>query len=75
MNIPTGKCPGCGVVISHVELDSITAGNKLVGPLHRAISYRCPSCRVVLSVEIDPIALKRDTVDEILEALGKPRRR
>ena len=70
-----GNCPGCEKKIDHANLESITIGDKLSGPLHRGISMICPSCKTVLGVAFDPIAIKADTVDEILEGLGHKRKR
>ena len=35
------------------------------------VKYVCGSCGYILSVAIDPIAVKTDIVEEVLEALGK----
>ena len=64
------KCPHCDKALLHLRLESLlihaTGGKKWNG-----VVYSCPSCRVALSFGIDPIALKADTVAEILRALGK----
>lgn len=70
-----GKCPKCDRRIDHAELDEISVGDKTRGPLHRGVSVVCPYCQTILGATIDPISLKADLMDEILEALGKPRRR
>lgn len=67
---PTGKCPKCQALISHADLDGITIGNKLGGPLWQGVSAICPSCKTVLGVAIDPISLKTDIVKEVLQGLG-----
>jgi phage FluMu protein Com len=73
--IPQGKCVKCARLLTHVDLDAITVGNQITGPLHKGISYVCPQCKTVLGVAIDPIALKADTVREVLEGLGvKPKK-
>jgi hypothetical protein len=65
-------CPRCNKSIPHVILQEINA-SQLFAQTWRAISYCCPLCDVILSVGIDPIALKADTVAEILEVLGRDR--
>ena len=35
------------------------------------VAYHCPGCHAVLGVGIDPIALKTDIVNEVVEALRK----
>ncbi len=71
MNIPNGKCPTCGKVVNHVTIDRITAGDKIVGPLHKAVSLKCQSCKTVLGVSFDPEAARQGIVDKLLEALGR----
>lgn len=64
-----GKCPKCEKILSFVNFNPIDAKN---GPQSwKAVSYNCPYCYSVLSVTIDPIALKADTVNEILKGLGR----
>lgn len=70
MTIPTGKCPKCEQVIFQAEVEPITV-QQLLGPSWNGASFLCPHCRTVLSVGMDPVALKTDIVDDILEALGK----
>ncbi|HLY59826.1 MAG TPA: hypothetical protein VKV95_03575 [Terriglobia bacterium] len=70
MTFPTGKCPNCQDVIPHVEVEAISI-EKILNGRWNGISYLCPSCRTILGVQIDPVALQVDTVKEILEALGK----
>ena len=41
------------------------------GRTWNGISYVCPLCNTVINVQIDPIAIKADTVNEILKGLGK----
>lgn len=64
-----GKCPKCEKILSYVSIDGIDAKNSRAS--WKAISYNCPYCNTMLSVAIDPVALKTDTVNEILKALGK----
>jgi hypothetical protein len=64
-----GLCPKCEGIITQVNLARVSVmaqGNTWVG-----VSYQCPSCNCVLSVGIDPVALKTDTVEEILKALKR----
>jgi hypothetical protein len=64
-----GTCPKCEATVTTVQIGdvSVRAGPKS----WRGIKYYCPSCGCVLSVAIDPIAIKADIVEEILAALGK----
>lgn len=64
-----GRCPKCNAPISSVSIESISVKAK---PSNwNGVSYLCPSCNCVLSVAIDPIALKSDIVEEILDRLRK----
>lgn len=71
LNIPDGKCPSCGKVVHGVTIDNIPASIGIGQPEWRAVSFCCKTCKTVLGVSIDPVALKTDTVDEILRALKR----
>ena len=67
----TGKCPGCGKVPGFgVNLQTMNIngqdGSKWLG-----VAYVCPNlqCQTILSVGIDPVALKTDTIDGVVNAL------
>jgi hypothetical protein len=60
-------CPKCDAPIHHARLENMTINapeEQFVG-----VSYSCPVCHHILSVSIDPIAIKADIVDEIVERL------
>lgn len=64
-----GTCPKCNNAVMSVNLKEVpisAAGANWVG-----VSYQCGSCNCVLSVGIDPVALKADIVNEVLEGLGR----
>jgi len=65
--IASGKCPKCEKRITRVKIDSILGSVGIGQPDWKIASYSCPSCNSVLSVQIDPLAIKAD----ILKALGK----
>jgi hypothetical protein len=66
--INTGKCPKCETTITSVRIEDV---DVQVGfePAWRGISYCCPSCGSVLSVQIDPVALKTDIINGVVEQL------
>ena len=66
----SGKCPKCEKIIGRVTIDQIDALTQR-GDAFNAVSYLCPHCRAVLSVQIDPLSLKADTVEDLLRALKK----
>jgi hypothetical protein len=58
------KCPGCGTSVRNAKLDDVAIGQW------RGVSYSCPSCSTILSVAIDPVALKADTVSGVAAKLA-----
>jgi hypothetical protein len=63
------KCPHCNNQLSSIKADTVSI--KAKGKAWKGIAYCCPSCDATLSVTIDQIALKGDTVGEVLRGLGK----
>ncbi len=64
-----GTCPKCDEPVASVWIEDCDI--RSAGGTWRGIRYLCPSCRCVLSVSIDPVALKTEIVDEILAELRK----
>lgn len=68
--INLGKCPKCNRAISAVNIEYVDV--KLQHKKKwKGVSYSCPSCDAVLSVGIDPVALKTDTINGVVEELRK----
>jgi len=65
-----GTCPKCDTPVTRVTIGSVVA-TVIGGQDRNAISYSCPSCNVVLSVQIDPLLVRTEIVSQILEGLGK----
>ncbi len=65
-----GKCPKCESVLNAIQGGHITINVPLGAKFH-GISYTCPSCQIILSVQIDPVALKTDIINELLSKLGR----
>ena len=62
------KCPKCNAIIANVNLEDM--------PIHvdyqhawEGIVFSCPRCLTILGIQIDPVALKDDLRNEILNAL------
>lgn len=68
--INTGKCPGCSKTLTSVKIEGMDIKQGFQSAFN-GVSYLCPSCKVVLSVGLDPIALKADTVDAVVKELKK----
>ena len=69
--IKTGKCPGCGKVpVFGIQVQA-TELKFLDGRTWHGVIYVCPDgkCHTILGVELDPIAVRRDTVNAVVEAL------
>lgn len=66
----TAKCPHCGQVPAKIIAEAIDVQVPLGNAWH-GLSYSCGSCRTILSVGIDPVALKTDTVAEIEKLLKR----
>ena len=63
-----GNCPKCEKALNSVTIEDV---NFVVDfeTKWRGISYLCPYCKTILSVGIDPIALKTDTISDVVKAL------
>lgn len=66
----SGKCPGCGKSLTSVEIKPIDISQGFQAKWN-GVSYQCPNlhCQTILSVGMDPIALKTDTVNEVVKTL------
>ena len=65
-----GKCPKCEAPINTIETEHVVIGVPPVNQWH-GISYLCPSCKTVLSVQIDPVTLSEDTAKKVALLLKK----
>jgi hypothetical protein len=64
-------CPHCNAMINTVRLRDVTVTGGAGTRQWRGIAYCCNLCQKVLSVSIDPIALKTDTIEELADRLGR----
>ena len=71
MKIPTAKCPRCDKLVNKVYFEDVLAvmGSFDVAGI-RSIAYLCPECRSVLSVQIDPIAIRSEIVKQVDQAVS-----
>lgn len=57
------NCPSCEKKIQSIEMETIKG---IIGiQSYNLVSYNCPHCHVSLGVQMDPIALKTDIVNQI----------
>ena len=66
----TGKCPKCDRLLTSVQVENINV-TESGRTRWKGGSFLCPYCRAILSVGLDPLALKADIVSEILKGLGR----
>ena len=59
-----GKCPKCDSVIESVIAEDLSLNDEKQ-PRWRGFSYSCPSCRTVLGVQMNPLALNVDLLAQI----------
>lgn len=66
-----GKCPKCGLIVSHVNIEHVDIRQAFQSKWHGA-SLVCPNlnCSTVLGVTIDPIAIKADTISGVLQSMN-----
>jgi hypothetical protein len=65
-----GICSSCQKNLSYVDFKEIdvqaSGSTRWVG-----VAYVCPLCETILSIQIDPVALKADTIDGVAALLRK----
>ena len=64
-----GKCPRCENLVTQVSLAEVSIPSMQT--TWRGVTYSCVSCGAVLGVQMDPLALKSDTIEETVAALRK----
>lgn len=64
----TGKCPKCERTLMSVKVESIDIKVGLQSA-YKGASFLCPHCHAILSVGVDPLALKADTIDGVVKKL------
>jgi hypothetical protein len=63
-----GKCPKCDRTITNVKIEDVTVDVQFT-PAWKGISYVCPWCNTILSVQIDPVALKTDIINGVIKGI------
>lgn len=64
-------CPKCDSSITYTNLKGLDTKERFGGRAWKAVAHCCPRCDAVLSVEIDPIAVKSDILDGVKKLLGR----
>lgn len=60
----TGKCPNCGVTVDTVKTEPITADAIANAPRYEGVSCLCPSCGIVLGVNLVPVTLQQEALEK-----------
>lgn len=58
------KCPKCEKSLLGVNIEEVDGYVRGTSTL-RCVAYSCRACGTVLSVEVDPIALKTDIINSL----------
>ncbi len=69
----TGKCPKCENTVLYVNAENVEIRTGAGGETWNGISYKCPLCETILSVSIDPVALKTDILSDVLRGIREKR--
>lgn len=64
------KCPSCEKAIASITIKPVD-GRVIGGSSYKCVAYNCPLCQAVLSVQIDPVAIKTDLLTKIKALLGR----
>ena len=67
----SNKCPKCEMLVSEVTAESVEIRSPRASVSFRGVSYACPFCHSILSVQLDPLALKAEIVADLKETLRK----
>lgn len=65
-----GKCPHCDKFVSAFSLKDLDA-NHPNDRGYKAVALACPSCNAILAAQIDPVAIRTETVDQVVAELRK----
>jgi hypothetical protein len=64
------KCPKCEDTVMALTINGV-GGSVFFGKTWNCITLCCPNCDTVLGAQIDPIAIKSDTLTELVALLRK----
>lgn len=64
-----GKCPKCENLVTQVSIAEVSI--PAIEATWRGVTYSCVVCGTVLGVQMDPISLKSDTIEEVAAVLRR----
>ena len=65
------KCPACKQIVAFVRSSVVEVRGAAGTTAGHGVAYACPLCNALISVGIDPVALKADVVAEVLDPVRK----
>jgi hypothetical protein len=64
------KCPSCSKLLTSLRFETVTASASFGSGSWHTVIYHCPFCFSAISAQIDPIAVKADTVTDVAKVLA-----
>ena len=64
-----GKCPRCDKLLAELVIDSHITGKVHVGKSMRCVNFLCPHCNTVVGSQLDPVPVKTEMVDLLMQKL------
>lgn len=64
-----GKCPNCEQLLAELIVDAHITGRVHAGKKLRCINFLCPNCSTVVGSQMDPVPVKTETVDLLMQKL------
>lgn len=64
------KCPFCNKLVQHVNGAGVSISMGVGGATFHGVTYGCPFCGSVIGCQIDPVALRTDTIEGTVRALS-----
>lgn len=68
-NMARGKCPSCEQLLAELIVDAHITGRVHAGKKLRCINFLCPNCNTVVGSQMDPVPVKTETVDLLMQKL------
>jgi hypothetical protein len=65
-----GKCPKCEKLLTSVQVEDVAIDVNMKHEW-KGFSYHCPSCRSVISVQMNPLTLNEDLKNEMVSSRQK----
>jgi len=64
------KCLKCNNNLTHIDAEAIPIHLDMEQKQYRGLALLCPHCATILSVSVDPLFLKSDTLGDIRDLLA-----